>query len=69
MAGLSGAMIGQFADKCKVWERIVLTIGGLCLIDPKLMTDVAGIALLAIVGIIQYMRKKKSCINKRQRQT
>ena len=59
MAGLSGAMIGQFADKCKVWERIVLTIGGLCLIDPKLMTDVAGIALLAIVGIIQYMRKKK----------
>lgn len=60
MAGLSGAMIGQFADKCKVWERIVLTIGGLCLIDPKLMTDVAGIALLAIVGIIQYMRKKKA---------
>ena len=60
MAGLSGAMIGQFADKCKVWERIVLPIGGLCLIDPKLMTDVAGIALLVIVGIIQYMRKKKA---------
>lgn len=60
MTGLSGAMIGQFVDTCKSWERIVLIAGGLCLIDPNVITDVAGMALLGAVAVYQYMRKKKA---------
>lgn len=60
MTGLSGAMIGQFVDTCKTWERLVLIVGGLCLIDPNIITDVVGMGMLAIIAAYQYMRKKKA---------
>lgn len=60
MTGLSGAMIGQFVDTCKTWERLVLIVGGLCLIDPNVITDVVGMGMLAIIAAYQYMRKKKA---------
>ena len=60
MVGISAAMIGQFVTRAWWIERIILFAGGLCLIDPGLMTDVIGVGVLAAVGVFQYFRKKKA---------
>ena len=39
--------------------RIVSIIGGLCLIDPALLTDVIGIAVLVFVILTQVTAKRK----------
>lgn len=60
MAGISGAMIGQFYCKANVLERLLLLAGGLCLIDPHTLTDIIGIAILVGVFALQYFRSKKA---------
>ena len=58
MVALSSALIGYLADNCRIYERIILAAGGLLLIDPGAVTDLTGIALFAIVLILQLKRKK-----------
>ncbi len=58
MVGISAAMIGQFLIPAWWIERFFLFAGGLCLIDPGVMTDGLGVAILAAVGVFQYFRKK-----------
>ena len=58
MIALSSALIGYLADNCRIYERIILAAGGLLLIDPGTVTDLTGIALFAIVLILQLKRKK-----------
>lgn len=59
MTGISGAMIGQFYTKANAIERLALLAGGLCLIDPHTLTDVAGVAILAAVFTLQYFRIRR----------
>ena len=59
MIALSSALIGYLADNCRIYERILLVAGGLMLINPGLMTDLAGIAIFAVVLFFQIGRKKK----------
>ena len=49
MVGVSAAMIGQFVTKAWWIERALLLAGGLLLIDPAGITDIAGIGILAAV--------------------
>lgn len=58
MIALSSALIGYLADNCRIYERIILAAGGLLLIDPGAVTDLTGIALFAIVLVLQLKRKK-----------
>lgn len=58
MIALSSALIGYLADNCRIYERILLVAGGLMLINPGLMTDLAGIAIFAVVLFFQLGRKK-----------
>ena len=58
MVAISSAMIGYLADNCRPYERIILIIGGLSLLNPGLMTDLCGIMLFAIVLFFQLRRKK-----------
>ena len=58
MVALSSALIGYLADNCRIYERIILAAGGLLLIDPGAVTDLTGIALFAIVLVLQLKRKK-----------
>lgn len=58
MIALSSALIGFLADDCRVLERILLIAGGLLMIQPGLVTDVAGIAIFAAILIWQIKRKK-----------
>ena len=58
MVALSSALIGYLADNCRSWERLVLSAGGLLLINPGLVTDGVGIVLFATVLALQMKRKK-----------
>ena len=60
MVGVSGAMIGQLYCKANILERLLLLAGGLCLIDPTILTDIIGVVVLGGVFAMQYFRSKKS---------
>lgn len=60
MIALSSALIGFLADDCRAWERILLIGGGLLMIQPGLVTDVAGIAIFAGILMLQMKRKKSA---------
>lgn len=59
MIAVSSSMIGYMLNNLSIVERIVLFLGGLCLIFPGAMTDVIGIAIIAVASFFQYRRKKK----------
>ena len=45
------------------WKpRLLLIAGGLMLIDSGSMTDVIGVALMAGVGILQWIRRKNTVV-------
>lgn len=56
---LSVAMEGYMSTKVSLPFRIISAIGGLMLIDPTMLTDIAGIALIAVVFLTQIIAKKK----------
>jgi len=37
------------------WERLGLAVAGLLLVDPGLVTDVIGLAIVAVLGGRQYL--------------
>ena len=51
---LGAAVAGHIKVNLKVWERILLLLAAIALIDPGLVTDLIGLVLLAIVLIKQY---------------
>lgn len=58
MVALSSALIGYLADTCRLYERLLLIAGGLMMIKPGMMTDLAGFALFAVVLLSQWKRRK-----------
>ena len=58
MVSLSSALIGYLADSCHVWERLVLIVGGLLMINPGLVTDLIGAAMFAAIMVLQLRRRK-----------
>lgn len=58
MVALSSALIGYLADTCRPYERLLLIAGGLMMIKPGMMTDLAGFALFAVVLLSQWKRRK-----------
>lgn len=57
--GVSAALEGYIFTHMHPIERIVSAIGGILLIDPNILTDIAGIVLVAAVGIFQYLKRTK----------
>ncbi len=58
--GLAAALEGYLMVKMPVFTRIMMAVGGLCLIDPALMTDIIGIVLIAAGCIIQKGLQQKA---------
>ena len=58
MVALSSALIGYLVDNCRAYERIILIAGGLMMIKPGMLTDIAGFVLFALVLVSQWQRKK-----------
>ena len=59
MFALSAAMIGFMLKDMPKWERLVCVGAGLMLIYPELVTDITGLALIAVVFVIQLISVKK----------
>ena len=60
MVSLSSALIGYLAASCRGWERLVLIVGGLLMINPGLVTDLIGAAMFASVLTLQLRRARTS---------
>ena len=58
MVSLSSALIGYLAASCRAWERLVLIVGGLLMINPGLLTDLIGAAMFAAILVLQLRRSK-----------
>ncbi|MDF2572139.1 MAG: transporter, fusion protein [Sporomusa sp.] len=58
MTAIGAAMIGYFLTNMSMPERIAFFIGGLMLIDPGTITDIAGLVILSLGGIMQLRRIK-----------
>ena len=56
--GIAAALEGFVIARAPWWQRILLAAGGLCLIDPSLMTDLVGIAAIVIVVALQIVMRK-----------
>ncbi|NLY74377.1 MAG: TRAP transporter permease [Firmicutes bacterium] len=59
MFGISGGLEGYMAKKMPWWERVIAVLAGLALIDPNLITDIIGVALIGFIFIQQYFVKDK----------
>ena len=60
MVAVSSSVIGFLLTESKVFERLILFVGGLALILPGLLTDVAGIAVIGFIWYLQQRRKDDS---------
>ncbi len=54
-AGVKGWMFGNMP----VWQRFLSIGGGLMLVYPGIVTDLAGLGIVALVGVIQFATHKK----------
>ena len=60
--GVSAALEGYLLTNIPWYWRIVIAAGGLMLIIPGVITDVAGVALVAVVVVAQIIDKKKNAL-------
>ena len=57
---IAAALEGYIVTRAPWWQRILLAAGGLCLIDPELMTDLVGVAAIVVVIVLQIVMRKRS---------
>ena len=57
---VSAALEGYFLHGMKWYERIISVVGGLLLIYPGLVTDLIGLALVAMVLVAQVIGRRKN---------
>ena len=58
--GLSAAMNGHLFVKINPIFRILLVAAGLCMMAPDTLTDIIGVAVIAIIVVIQFFLRKRS---------
>ena len=56
---ISAGMEGFMHHHVPWWQRIILIGGGLCLVVPTLVTDLVGLAAVAIIVVLQYVIEPK----------
>ncbi|MBE6790344.1 MAG: TRAP transporter fused permease subunit [Ruminococcaceae bacterium] len=56
---VSAGMEGHMFLKLPWWQRILTLAGGLMLIVPETITDIVGVALVALVIVIQKLSERK----------
>jgi len=56
---LAASLQGYLIRPAPMWQRVVLFVAALCLIKPGWISDIIGLALLAIVLAIQYFAMPK----------
>lgn len=56
MAGISAGIMGYFLGPSNAVERLLLIAGGMMLVYPDLLISLPGLALVAAIGVFQYLR-------------
>ena len=56
---VAAALEGYLFTDMKIWERIILIVGGIMLISPGGLTDAAGLGVIAVALIMQFISKKR----------
>lgn len=59
MFAIAGGLEGFMKKKLPWWQRIMAVGAGLLLIEPALITDIIGIAIIGTVVALQYVVKEK----------
>ena len=59
MVGIGAGLTGYLIKPMPVWERVLAMVGGLLLVIPGLVTDIAGVVLVAVVVALQVIGRKK----------
>jgi UPF0716 family protein affecting phage T7 exclusion len=62
MFGLATGLIGYMWRRMYVIERLACIAGGLLLIKPGTLTDIIGLALIALVFAIEYIGRRKMTV-------
>src|SRR5699024_1398818 len=57
MIAVSSSMVGFFVRNSKAWERILLFVGGLLMIDPGFQSNMIGLAIMAGLWLYQKQRQ------------
>ncbi len=57
---LAASLFGWLLAHASMWQRALLFIAALCLIKPGLITDVIGLALLALVAGVQVFAQRRA---------
>ncbi|MCC5912180.1 MAG: TRAP transporter permease [Clostridiaceae bacterium] len=59
MYAIAGGVSGYLKTDAKVWERVILAVGGIMLVNPGMTTNVLGIVMAGVIFAIQLRRAKK----------
>ncbi len=54
---LAAGLMGHLFKPAAWWERALLLVAALALIDPGITTDLVGVACFLVVAASQYVRK------------
>lgn len=60
MVGIGACMTGYFIAPTRWYERILLGLGGVMLVYPGLLTDLAGVGIITAIYLLQRFRVKKT---------
>ena len=58
---VSASLEGYLIHSMPWYQRIIIAAGGLLLIYPGVVTDVIGVAIVALIAVIQLLTRKKVC--------
>lgn len=56
---MSAGGMGYMLTRCNLFERILLFVGGILLVEPKLITDIMGISMCALVVVSQVVKRRQ----------
>ncbi|MPZ37803.1 MAG: TRAP transporter fused permease subunit [Rhizobiales bacterium] len=56
---------GYFITAANAWQRVLLIVGGLLLIDPGLITDTIGAVTAAVVIAVQLMTRRQQTLQQK----
>lgn len=65
MVGLSSSMIGYLIGKLSWLDRLVMFVGGILMISPGLITDIAGFVMMAVI-ILKQRRERDALVLNQQ---
>ena len=60
MVGIAAGLSGYVVKEMNIIERVLAVVGGLLLVIPGTVTDLIGIAIIAVVVVLQILGKKRA---------